>query len=74
MILKTAELRAGLGEDLSVFFERFLTNPESENVRNRTGHGMLKLEHCRQDITRRVLLCYLQLAQLTVGTEVSPKR
>ena len=65
-VLGTPELREGLGKDLATFFERFLINGDSSNVRNRTAHGLLKLEHCTRETVRRVLLCYLQLANLTI--------
>lgn len=65
-VLATLELRQGLGEDLATFFERFLIRQESENLRHRTAHGLLKLEHCTQQLARRVLYCFLQLGNLTL--------
>lgn len=73
VVLATPELRVGLGEDLATFFEQLLIRPESENLRNRTAHGLLKLEHCGREATQRVLLCYLQLANLTVVTAAEPQ-
>ena len=65
-VLKTPELRSRLGEDLATFLERLLILPESENLRNRTAHGLLKLEHCTRETTQWILLCYLQLAHLAI--------
>lgn len=73
VVLATPELRADLGEDLCSFLEQFLLRPESENLRHRTAHGLLKVKHCSRETTRRVLLCYLQLANLTAVTAGQPQ-
>lgn len=64
IVLKTPELRAVLGEDLAVFFERYLVSPTSENLRHRVAHGLLKLGDITPQQAHRVLLCYLYLANV----------
>jgi hypothetical protein len=73
VVLATPELRAGLGEDRATFFDLLLIRPASENLRNRTAHGLLKLEHCSRDTTQWVLFCYLQLANLAIATATAPQ-
>lgn len=72
VVLTTAELRQVLGEDLATYLERFLVRRESDNLRNRTAHGLLKLEDCTRELVHRVLYCYLQLASLEIVAEEEP--
>jgi hypothetical protein len=73
VVLSTPELRRGLGEDLATYFEWFLMHQELDNLRHRTAHGLLKLEHCTHELVHRILYCYLQLANLEVVAQEEPE-
>lgn len=76
IVLEAAELRSMLGEDLATYFEVLLIRPAALNLRNRTGHGLVKRRDCTRTNVQRILHCYLVLtnfvAQESAEAETPP--
>jgi hypothetical protein len=73
IVLETAELRSSLGEDLTTYFEVVLIRPDALNLRNRTGHGLVKRRDCTRTNVQRVLHCYLLLVNFVVVESGGPE-
>jgi hypothetical protein len=66
VVLETPQLREGLGENLATYLEVLLVRPEGRNLRNRTGHGLVKRSDCTRNNVQRILHCFLSLVRFAV--------
>jgi hypothetical protein len=66
-ILQQLEGHRILTSDDALLFTLALDEPRGLNLRNRIGHGLVRIRDCSQEALVTVLQCYAIVAQLRVG-------
>ena len=61
-ILETPELAAALGSDIIYFLKHLFTEQLGMNLRNRTGHGLIRNTDCNNSSTALVVHTFLRIA------------
>jgi hypothetical protein len=66
-IIKQLEAHRIITPDDALLFTLALDEPRGLNLRNRIGHGLVRIRDCSQEALVTVLQCYAIVAQLRVG-------